>query len=276
MSVKIDESGRRSVEVEVEVPGTPEEVWRAIASGPGVSAWFVPTEIEEREGGRVVSHFGPGMDAVATVTAWDPPRRFAADTDDYAPGAPTMATEWIVEARSGGTCVVRVVHSLFASTDEWDNQLESTEEGWPTFFRILELYLEHFRGARAVSLSLMGMASGDVDEAWRDFTGKLGLEVRGPGERCATSAADAPRLGGVVEPLAEIAHGRRVLLRLDEPAPGVAMLGAFNCGGAVMPTTSLYLYRDEAAEVLPRDQPRWRAWMETHYPAAASEASTGP
>lgn len=37
MSVKKEVSGRRSVQVEVEVPGTPEEVWQAIASGPGIS-----------------------------------------------------------------------------------------------------------------------------------------------------------------------------------------------------------------------------------------------
>ena len=35
MSVKRDTSGRRLVQAEVEVPGTPEEVWRAIATGPG-------------------------------------------------------------------------------------------------------------------------------------------------------------------------------------------------------------------------------------------------
>ena len=71
MSVKKDASGRRSVQVEVEVPGTPEQVWQAIATGPGVSSWFVPTEGEERVGGTVTAHFGPGMDSVATVTAWD-------------------------------------------------------------------------------------------------------------------------------------------------------------------------------------------------------------
>ena len=47
MSVKKEPSGRRSVSVEVEVPGTPEEVWQAIATGPGVSSWFVPTEIRD-------------------------------------------------------------------------------------------------------------------------------------------------------------------------------------------------------------------------------------
>src|ERR1700716_1691432 len=101
MSVKKEASGRRSVQVEVEVPGTPEEVWQAIATGPGVSAWFVPTE--EREDGTVVSHFGPGMDAVATKTAWDPPQRFAAESEAFGPNGPPLATEWIVEARSGGT-----------------------------------------------------------------------------------------------------------------------------------------------------------------------------
>ena len=78
MSVKIEESGRRSIQVEVEVPGAPEKVWQAIATGPGVSAWFVPTEIEEHEGGAIVSHFGPGMESRAKVTAWEPPHRFTA------------------------------------------------------------------------------------------------------------------------------------------------------------------------------------------------------
>ena len=44
MSVKRGTSGRRSVEVEVEVTGSPEQVWEAIATGPGVSSWFVPKD----------------------------------------------------------------------------------------------------------------------------------------------------------------------------------------------------------------------------------------
>ena len=50
MSVKNEASGRRWVQVEVEVPGTLEEVWQAIATGPGISSWFVPAEFEERDG----------------------------------------------------------------------------------------------------------------------------------------------------------------------------------------------------------------------------------
>lgn len=273
MSVKIDESGRRYVEVEVEVPGTPEEVWRAIATGPGVSAWFVPTTIEERVGGTIVASFGEGMDSTATVTAWEPPHRFAANSPEMAPYTPEMATEWTVEARSGGTCVVRVVHSLFGSTDEWDNQLESTESGWPTFFRILELYLEHFRGAHAASLSLMGPAQGSLPEAWDTIRATLGFGDLADGNRCATSGAGAPPLAGVVEPLSEDPNGRRVLIRTDAPAPGVAMVGAFGCGG-VMAAVSLYVYGDDADEVLARVGPAWRAWLAEHFSASGAAGAS--
>ena len=77
MSVKKEASGRRSVQVEVEVPGTPEEVWQAIATGPGISSWFVPTEFEERDGKPVAVKVNivPGMEFRSPVTAWEPPRR---------------------------------------------------------------------------------------------------------------------------------------------------------------------------------------------------------
>ena len=159
MSVKKEASGRRSVQVEVELPGTPEEVWQAIATGPGISSWFCPAEIETGADGkpaRLILHMGPGMDSAAKITAWEPPTRLAAEDDQgWAPGMPPVATEWTVEARAGGTCLVRVVHSLFASTDDWDNQLEGTETGWPGFFRILRLYMTHFRGQRCSNIQVM-------------------------------------------------------------------------------------------------------------------------
>jgi uncharacterized protein YndB with AHSA1/START domain len=39
MSVKKDASGRRFVQAEVEVPGTPEEVWQAIATENVAKHW---------------------------------------------------------------------------------------------------------------------------------------------------------------------------------------------------------------------------------------------
>ena len=90
MSVKKEANGRRSVTVEFEVPGTPEEVWQAIATGPGISSWFVPTEIEEK-GGKPVAvkyKFGPGVEPQGVVTTWDPPRLFAQQADGGFQGSP--------------------------------------------------------------------------------------------------------------------------------------------------------------------------------------------
>jgi uncharacterized protein YndB with AHSA1/START domain len=52
MPIKKDSSGNRSIEAEVEVPGTPDEVWKAIATRPGISSWFAPSSLEERVDGE--------------------------------------------------------------------------------------------------------------------------------------------------------------------------------------------------------------------------------
>ena len=273
MSVKKEASGRRSVQVEVEVPGAPEDVWHAIATGPGISSWFVPTEFEERSGKpvAVTCNFGPGMVMRSTVTAWDAPRFFAAQGESWA-GAPPIATEWSVEARAGGVCVVRVVHSLFASSDDWDDQIESAASGWPGFFRTLRIYLTHFRGQRSQIMQFVSPAAGTEAEVWETLTSAVGLKDVSVGQRW-TSPAGVPTLGGVTEYVSESPHD--ILLRTDAPGPGVAALGAFNMGGQSMAAVSFYMYGDEAAETVARETPRWEAWMQERFPMPAEVSATG-
>jgi uncharacterized protein YndB with AHSA1/START domain len=276
MSVNKDASGRRWIEVDVEVPGTPEDVWQAIATGPGITAWFVPTELEERVGGSTVSHFGPdpSMDSVATITAWEPPQRFAAEgVEPMGEGASPMATEWHVAARSGGTCVVRVVHSLFTEKDDWDGFLESIEAGWPAFFRILRRYLGEFRGEPSATIQVMGAAPAPTAEAWQAFTGALGIRRR-EGEPVST-AEGAPPLAGTLEWIFQPEWGEELLLALTNPAPGTAHLYAQAMGEKVYLTVRLYLYGGRAATAAAQAEPRWQAWMGERFPMpAAAEASS--
>ena len=269
MPVKKDASGRRSVQAEAEVPGTPEEVWQAIATGPGISSWFVPSEVEEREGGKAISHFGAdsSMDSVARITCWDPPRRFIAESGDLGPEQPPVATEWIVEARDGGTCVVRVVHSWFASTDDWDNQFEGHTYGWVSFFRILRLYLAHFRGQASTALQLMGTAPEPKADAWNALMGSLGLAGAAVGSRVSTSTG-APPLAGSVERVGEPEHPEELLARLDEPAPGIAHLFAMPMGGQVYLSIRMFLYGGGAPAAAARAEPVWQAWLAEHFPPA--------
>ncbi len=273
MSVKKEASGRRWVQVEVEVPGTPEEVWQAIATGPGISSWFVPAEFEERDGKpvAVTLNFGPGMESRSAVTAWDPPRKFAAQGEGWG-GSPPIADEWTVEARAGGVCIVRVVHSLFADTDDWDNQLEGTESGWPGFFRILRIYLTHFRGQRSAMMQWLAPAAGSEAEAWGTLTAALGLKGVSAGRRFAAPSG-VPALGGVVEHVTQRPYN--AVLRLDQPGPGTAALGAVNFGGQVMVTLSFYLYGDQAATTAARETPLWEAWIQERFPTPAEPRHSG-
>lgn len=266
VSVKKDPSGRRSIQVEVEVPGTPEEVWRAIATGPGISAWFVPTRSEERAGGEIVSNFGPGMDCPAKITAWEAPHRFVAEGLMGGPGSPSVATEWSVEARAGGKCVVRVVHSLFASTDDWDNQLDGLEQGWPAYFRVLRRYLERFKGMPCAAMQFVGFSNDAEAEAWAKTGGELGLVKVAEGQPWSAPAG-VPRMAGAVDMLGKGKHANSLLLTLDTPAPGTAYVGAFSCGGMVMVCLSVYLYGENAKSVAARDEPMWQKWVDERFPA---------
>ena len=265
MSITKEASGRRSIQVEVEVPGTPEEVWQAIATGPGISSWFVPAEFEERDGKPVAMklNFGPGMEPRAVVTAWDPPRMFAAQGEGWG-GSPPIATEWSVEARAGGVCLVRVVNSLFASTDDWDNQLESTGLGWPGFFRTLRIYLTHFRGQRSAIRQFVAPVAGTEADAWERLTAALVLNGLSVGQRW-TAPAGVPALSGVAEYVTQSPYD--ALLRLDQPGPGVAALGAFSFpGGQSMVAMNFYLYGDQAAGTAARVTPLWQAWIQERFP----------
>jgi uncharacterized protein YndB with AHSA1/START domain len=269
MPVKKEPSGRRSVAAEVEVSGTPDEVWQAIASGPGISSWFVPTKLDGQVGGTAVSSFGPGssMDSVAKITAWEPPKRFVAES---AEGPGTVATEWTVEARAGGTCTVRVVHSWFASSDDWDDQFEGHSYGWIAFFQILRLYLAHFRGQPCVPIQLMASSTEAKEKAWNLLIQPLGLAAAGVGAR-VTTPAGAPELSGIVE-VVNPPDWPGLLLRLDKPAPALAHLFAVPMGGQVMLPVRIYLYGDSAAYIAKDVEATWRAWLDRSFPARSPGA----
>ncbi len=266
MSIQRDPDGRRSVRVEVEVPGTPEQVWQAIATGPGITAWFVPTQVEPRNGGTMTFDFGQGMVSTATLTAWEPPFRLTADSPGWTPEMPSMATEWTVTAKAGGTCVVRVVHSLFASTDDWDGQLEGTESGWPSYFRVLRRYLEHFAGQAGAQLQATAMTSESVAAVWSTLVDALQLQAAAPGRRVTARLADAITIVGTIDRVDTPTNGHCVLIQLTEPAPGTLMVGAYACGGTMASMTT-YLYGPRAHAIADAARPKVQAWLAERLPA---------
>ena len=246
----------RRLEVSTEVPGTPEQVWEAIATGPGIAAWFMPLEIEGREGGRVLMDFGEGLQSTGTLSVWDPPHRFV--HEEHGTGT---ATEWLVEAR-GGTCVVRVVTSGYVGEDDWRDELESTREGWKMFFQNLRLYLTHFADRECSPFIVRTAVDGPLVTAWERFRDRLGLA---DGDRVATGAG-VPALAGRVEQVLDSPHHAGLVLRLEEPSAGTALVFVNEFRGQVSANVAAYLFGGAADA----ERPAWERWVEERFPAPAA------
>ncbi len=252
---------QRSIEVAAEVSGTPEQVWEAIATGPGITAWFMPAEVDGRVGGSVVLHHDEDESSSGRITAYDPPHRFAyaESGEGFVPdGAHTLATEFLVEARGGGGCVVRIVMSGFGEGDAWDRAIESFTGGWQQALTSLRLYLEHFRGEPVASVNAGEMVRA-AEGMWASLAGVLGLPSEPqPGDRIATAGPDTPALGGTVE---DVGDGI-VTLVLDEPARGIGLIGVGGPGGdELFVTVRAQFFGPDAAPVAARQQDAWKAWL---------------
>jgi uncharacterized protein YndB with AHSA1/START domain len=182
---------------EIELPASPEEVWRAIATGPGVAAWFMPMEIDPES---------------SEVTEWEPPRKLIIRTTAAEDGS-THAFEYLIEGRDGGTSVLRFVHSGVLS-DDWDDEYEGmTSSGWDMYLFTLAQYLRHFRGRPASYVEAEAPAVG----GWGRL--RLLLAPVRLGGQVKIDLPDGPQILGEVDYLTEKFIGLRTsdeLIRFHE------------------------------------------------------------
>ncbi len=248
----------RAIRLSIEVPGTPEEVWEAIATGPGISSWFMPVEVEGRQDGRVAMDFGSAGADTATVAAWEPPRRVVF----VGGGDQPLAYEWLVEATGGGTCVVRLVNSGFGEGDDWDAQYDGMEAGWRIFLESLRLRLVHFPGVAARPSIPTVMLPGPRAAAWPAFCAALGVPPDlTPGSRLEAGDGRPPLAGRVEAELGgPMAHAW--LLLLDRPSPGTGFVAVEGTGDLV--SASLYLYLNDAGAAGEGD--RWAEYLAARFP----------
>jgi uncharacterized protein YndB with AHSA1/START domain len=247
------------LEFSVEVPGTPEQVWQAIATAQGMSAWFLPTELEERQGGALHFSMGPEMGSDGHVTGWDPPRRIAYEEDWAAlmgkdPDALSpLTSEFVVEATSGGTCVVRVTSSGFGTGADWESEFwDEMGTSWMPFFDNLRLYLSHFPGQEATALEVSASHPGDAEAVWSTLHDTLGLGAEG-------ATVELRGTTGTVERVGE----RQALVRLTAPVPGMLNVFAFGEGeGTTTAGVRAYLFSADAADYVRREEPAWQAWLQ--------------
>jgi uncharacterized protein YndB with AHSA1/START domain len=248
----------RGLEKHVELDATPEQVWEAIATGPGIATWFVPHRVEPREGGLVEQEYGGGFEASGRVTAWEPGRRFAygsLEQPDH--GRPDYAFEFLVEGRDGGGTVLRFVQSGFLDGTDWDGEYDSFDAGWNLFFANLRSYLTHFAGRPAQNVVTMGYTTGSAREVWPVLHRALGLSghPRVGDEVTLTPDGLAP-ITGVVD----VAHDAFLGVRA---ADGLHRFGAEGDAGCGVSAYHYFYGEPVDTEALTA---HWQAWLTRLFP----------
>jgi uncharacterized protein YndB with AHSA1/START domain len=251
------------MEITLELPNSAEEVWEAIATANGISSWFMPTEMDERVGGRVVFHMGE-TSSEGIVTSWDPPHRIVYEEPNWADltgheGASVtpLVTEFLVEAQSGGSCVVRVVSSAFGTGAEWEREFfAEMEKGWRPSFENLRLYLARFPGQRVTSMSVDTQLPGDADAVWATVRAQLGAtEVGDP--------IDAQGVRGRVERITAAEGLNDLVVSIDHPVTGFLGIRTYDMGnGKSLVQLEGYLFSDDAATYVERERAGWKQWLE--------------
>jgi uncharacterized protein YndB with AHSA1/START domain len=186
------------VRKEIALDAAPEEVWDAIATGPGIDSWFMGrNELEPRVGGRAGLSLG-GQTEESTVTAWEPGERLALRTPE-GPDGTFAAFEYLIEGREGGGAVLRLVHSGLLG-DDWETEYEAMKTGWDMYLAKLAEYLTHFRGRRAKVVFAARPDAASPERVWETLTGLFGLRAEpAVGDRARLTVAGLPAAEGVVD-----------------------------------------------------------------------------
>jgi uncharacterized protein YndB with AHSA1/START domain len=239
------------VREEITLEATPEQVWEAIATGPGIDSWFMGrNEIEPREGGRGRMTLS-GWTSESTVTAYEPGKRFGLRSDDN-PDGTFMAFEYLIEAADEGSSVLRFVHSGFLG-DDWEDEYNALKVGDRMYLEKLALVLKYFPGQ--TSTYTMFLAKPDATgEPWARFREVLGLTgAVTPGEPVRLSVPGLQPVDGYVA----FAHEPNFLgVRADD---GIHMLITGHTG-AVVVEFHAFVEVDPAST-----EQAWQSWLDTTF-----------
>ena len=236
---------------QIDVDGTPEQIWDAIATGPGIDSWLMGRNtIDAREGGRASMDMG-GFVAESTVTACEPLKHLAY-RGDPAPDGSFHAFEFLIEARDGGSAVLRFVHSGFLG-DDWEAEYAGLRKGDPMYIHKLAEYVKYFSGRYASPVGAYVGETPDRERVWELLHGALGLSSPVVGDEVRLTPRGLTPIDGVVDYVSEDFLGVRsadALYRFIYGYNGAVVLGHHLFGAPGQP----------APDAKDAEQ-AWQAWL---------------
>ncbi|NDL58255.1 SRPBCC family protein [Phytoactinopolyspora mesophila] len=159
---------------DAEFDADPDQVWDAIATGPGIDSWFMGrNDVEPGPDGTIRMAFG-GYTPEHRITEWEPHRRLAYRTDEADDGR-FVAYEFLIEGRDQASTTLRMTVSGFLPGDDWEAEYDAMTRGLALYFRTLAEYLTYFAGRTATPVTAFGPLITDWQRARHMLYAELGL-----------------------------------------------------------------------------------------------------
>jgi uncharacterized protein YndB with AHSA1/START domain len=205
MTTKTD---TRSHTIELTINATVEDVWKALTDGIELARWFPnKATVTPGVGGTIRMEWTDLFAGEERILAWDPPRHlrtsWPAPPPEGVAAAPQLAVDYFIESK-GGKTMLRLVHSGFSTSPEWDKEYDSTRRGWKHELRSLRHYLENHRGRDRSTTWVRARVDGDPKEVFHRFMSSQGILAEGSlaglgeGDRYAITLTTGDRFEGTV------------------------------------------------------------------------------
>ncbi|HKS49492.1 MAG TPA: SRPBCC domain-containing protein [Amycolatopsis sp.] len=214
---------------EVVLPATPEQVYAAITTGQ--ANWMFPV---------------PSVPARVA----EPPERYEVRVDGE--DGWFNALEYVIEAREGGSAVLRYVHSGVL-TDDWDNQYDGASRHTDFYLHTLGEYLARFPGRTATYVSVSGPEKSSDPKALETLKTALGLTAES--REGDAVRIDLPGLGSIET---EVDYLNQYFVGLCGEDALYRFFGRNNFGGTV--DAAHHLFGESADRE--KTEHAWRGWLE--------------
>ena len=173
---------------------TPEELWKRISTDEGIESWFAPTARfnGRQEGGEVTLSWGPGIEGAAKIHLWEEGARMG--WTEMRGEDRTMTVEFQIEALGGGETKLTLVQSGFGEGGKFEDEYESTNGGWRSYFSVFGQALTVHPGEWATPLAGTKMVQAPLASLREKVAQWLGTS--GPLDEIPVGGAISGRVNG--------------------------------------------------------------------------------
>lgn len=211
----------RTIEIAMDIDAAVRKVWSALTDPEQLRRWFpLGAEVQPGVGGSIRLQWGPELDGRNAIISWEPERHLQTSWFDavgeglaeqkdrvfYAEeeARRNLTLDFFLESKGEERTVLRMVHSGFSRSPEWDGEYDAHNRGWIFELRSLATYLGCHDGKDRHVAWVRQPISMPQEQAWSRLLSEQallregGLRGLGPGERYAITTVHGDRFEGEV------------------------------------------------------------------------------